>query len=118
MDLNEDLRVAVKVDGSWFVSQDVLNNTALSTWENVGMDIQSASWNNLTFVSGSTLIEGGAAGALSGTVQAIGVYDADATGEKVRLDNFTVEAIPEPATLSLIGCAGLLLVLCRRKLMM
>lgn len=95
---NENIRIALKVDGSWYVSQEVLNNTTANTKEVVDLNVQSASWNSLTFVSGSTLAEGGAVGSLSGAVEAVGVYDDSIGGTdyKVRVDDFTVDAIPTP----------------------
>ena len=90
----EGLKIAIKVDGSWYVSQEMLNNAVADAWQDVSLDVQSAVWNKLSFISGLILIEGEAVGALSGPVQAVGVFDARAgDGRKVRIDNFTVEGL-------------------------
>jgi hypothetical protein len=114
--LSEDIQIAVKVGGSWYVSQEVFNNSSAGVWQHgISLDVQSAAWNNLTFVPGATLVEGTAAGALSGTVQAVGLFDASAgDGGKVRIDNFTVETIPEPATAGLFAISAGLVMLLRR----
>jgi hypothetical protein len=97
---DEDIKVAVKVDGAWYVSQAVLNNAEPNVYSNVVFDVQSAAWNTLTFVPGSTLVEGGAAGVLSGTVQAVGLFDASAgDGGKVRVDDFEVSIEMDESTL-------------------
>ncbi len=92
-DAAEDLKVALKVNGSWFVSQAVLNGTANAV---VSLDVQSAAWNSLDFVPDSQLVEGGAAALpAAGAVQAIGIFDAASTsGSAVRIDNVTVETVP------------------------
>jgi hypothetical protein len=89
----EDLKVALKVNGSWIVSQAVLNGTANAV---VSLDVQSAAWNSLDFVSGSQLAEGSAVALpTSGAVQAIGIFDAATTsGSAVRIDDVTVETVP------------------------
>jgi hypothetical protein len=103
----EDLKVALQVGGSWYVSQDVFNTTAANANTVVDLAVQSGSWNSLSFISGTTLSEGGAVSLpLSGTVDALGVFDASDTATmRVRVVDFTVESIPEPATLGLLGFA-------------
>ncbi|MCF7817319.1 MAG: hypothetical protein K9M54_05495 [Kiritimatiellales bacterium] len=84
-----DLKVAIQVDGAWFVTQDVANSPTVSNWVPVNFAVQDIAWNALSFVSGSTLVEGGSASLpSSGTVNAVGVYDA--VSSKVRFDDFKV----------------------------
>ncbi len=90
---SENLKIALKVNDAWYVSQAVLNGTENNE---VGMDVQSVAWNHLDFVPGSRLVEGGeVALPASGTVQAVGVFDESTTASKaVRIDNYTVETVP------------------------
>ncbi|MEA2068714.1 MAG: sialidase family protein [Verrucomicrobiota bacterium] len=90
---SENLKIALKVNDSWYVSQTVLNGTANAV---VGIDVQSIAWNSLDFVSGSRLAEGGVATLPTvGAVQAVGVFDESTTATKaVRIDNYTVETVP------------------------
>ena len=95
--VSEDIKVALKVGGAWYVSQDVLNNAAANADSVVNLAVQSVSWNSLSLIPGTTLAEGGAVSLpSSGTVQAVGIFDAsDTAGQRVRIINYTVEAIPE-----------------------
>jgi hypothetical protein len=100
----ENLKIALKVNGSWYVSQDVFNSPDDSAFVTVGLlYVQGAKWNELDFTAGSTLVEGGSAGAPSGTVQAIGVFDASALSI-ARIDNLTVKStiiIPSGTTITI-----------------
>lgn len=113
-----DFKVALKVESDWFVSQDVFNATG--GWAEQSLDVQTASWNSLTFISGSSLSEGGAASLpLSGTVTAVGIFDASGTSGysgRSRIDSYVVNGvIPEPATLGLFGLSAVGLMLLRRQ---
>lgn len=113
----ENIKLALKVDGSWYTSQSVFNNAVSQQMSVFNIDVHSIAWNGLDFVSGSSLVEGGAVTLpVSGALQAVGIFDASVTpgifgSYSIRVDNFMVEAIPEPATLGLMGVvsAGLLL---------
>jgi hypothetical protein len=96
----EDIQIALKVDGAWYVSQDALNSTA---WANtLSLAVQSVSWNSLAFIPGSSLVEGGAVSLpASGTVEAVGAFDASASTNKLRLDDFTIEGLPTPAVVTI-----------------
>jgi len=95
--IDENNQIAIKVDGFWYVSQEVFNSAAADAKITVNLDVQAAAWNNLDFVPGATLVVGGAAGVLAGTVQAVGVYDFG-SDNKTRMDNFTVGGVPSPPT--------------------
>ncbi|MFA7370058.1 MAG: hypothetical protein WC334_10470 [Kiritimatiellales bacterium] len=95
---SEDLKIAFKINGSWYVSQAVLNSPTEDDSYTVGIAVQSVGWNKLTFVSGSILSEGGAAALpSSGAVQAVGIFDASTTtGKANRIDDFTVQSSSGP----------------------
>jgi hypothetical protein len=117
----EDLKFAIKVDGAWYVSQTAYNSPVGggggASRTNITINVQSALWNSLILNPGTTLAEGGAASLpLSGAVQAVGIFDASASGSQVRYENFNVSAIPEPATLGLLGVSSLGLLLFRRHI--
>ncbi|MGZ0654769.1 hypothetical protein ACWPKO_15880 [Coraliomargarita sp. W4R53] len=108
----EDLQFALKIDGNWYVSQSVLNGRL---WENVSLDVQSGLWNSLDFVADSSLVEGAVANLPeSGTLQAVGVYN-NLQSDRVRIDNFTIQAIPEPSAAGmLLGLGAVVTVVARR----
>lgn len=117
--VTEDLKFAIKVDGAWYVSQTVYNSPlAGGTYPtNAVINVQSAAWNSLVLDPGTTLAEGGAASLpLFGTVQAVGIFDTSDSNSRVRYYDFTVSAIPEPATLGLLTVSSLGLILFRRKI--
>jgi hypothetical protein len=92
--VEEDLKFAVKVSGSWYVSTNVFNNPAANQNGTVSLDLQSFSWNSLSFVSGSVLAEGGAVARPSGLVEAIGLFDAsDTTDQRVRLIQLSITGV-------------------------
>ncbi len=97
---SENLKVAIKIDDNWYVSQDVFNSSSSTVWADQNLAVQTASWNSLTMVAGSSLAEGGPVSLpLSGTVTSVGLFDASGTSSTyspVRMDTFIVEGvIPE-----------------------
>ena len=113
----EDLKFAIKVGGSWYVSQTVFNSPS-EAFVKISVAMPSLSWNSLNFVSGTTLAEGGAASLpLTGAVQAIGVFDASTTNTKgARFDNILIQAIPEPTTISMFVFSAIGLLILRRRM--
>ncbi len=115
------LRVAVKVEGDWYASNDEFGTanaaawgpTTTFTWTNAASE-----WLDLDFTPGSTLSLGSGAGAdLSGSVTEFGFYvDSDVANADyiMRVDNFTINAtaVPEPGNAVLI-IAGLVPLLAR-----
>jgi hypothetical protein len=90
----EEVKIALKVNENWYVSQQGLRGTG-RILEN--LEIQSASWNSLTFVPGVSLIEGTpSALPSSGKVQAIGVFQASATSDRIRISDLIVAAGSKP----------------------
>jgi hypothetical protein len=112
------VQIAFKVSDAWYVSQKIFDDNA-GSFTPANLDVKTSTWNSLTFVSGTSLAEGAATTLpISGTVQAVGVFSSD-TGlrETVRFDDFTITAIPEPATAALVfgALAGLMLLRRRRR---
>jgi hypothetical protein len=101
---NADLKVAIKVDNDWYVTQNVMNSVVSAIWKTNSINVQTVSWNTLTFVSGSTLAEGGAVSLpSSGTVNAIGIYDA--VSSRVRFDTFIVSGPRKTLSLGVLTSA-------------
>ena len=113
---NEDLRFALQVGSSWYVSQSVFNNSvADAATLNLSLDVENASYFSLNFTPGVTLSMGTAASLpLSGTVTAVGLFTQSRDSANIRIDNFRVSAIPEPST-ALLGSLGVLALLRRRR---
>lgn len=113
---NEDLRFALQVGSSWYVSQSVFNNSVVDVATlNLSLDVENASYFSLNFTPGVTLSMGTAASLpLSGTVTAVGLFTGSRDNTNIRIDNFRVSAIPEPST-ALLGSLGVLALLRRRR---
>ncbi|MCF7818229.1 MAG: hypothetical protein K9M54_10140 [Kiritimatiellales bacterium] len=90
----EDLKLALKVAGSWYVSTNMFSSLVSEATRTVSLDFPSFSWNSLSFVSGSVLAEGGAASPPSGPVEGVGIFDASGTsGQRVRILHIAVEGL-------------------------
>lgn len=100
------VRIALEVDGAWYVSQSTLKE---SGWVTNSISIQSESWNSLSFSPDVILSMGGAVAAPSGSgnVTAVGILGSRTTaaGPQVRIKDFAV--IPEPGTLGLFALSVL-----------
>lgn len=114
-------RVAFEVDnGQWFVSDSSFTNTpvtsggAFATTGEFKQVLMSGTWRtlafdgNLTNSSGSLAI-GGISTPSGSRITAFGLY-TDSKNNSMRFDTFQIDAVPEPATLSvlLIGVATLI----------
>ncbi len=113
-----DYRVAIKIGDDWFASNATFSSPTNGNWESKSLAFTTTAvdWLQLTFTPGSTLSLGAAAVSdLTGFATEFGVYyqKGNNTGT-VRLDNFEINAIPEPASLALIGLAALCLLPRRR----
>jgi len=101
--ISADLKLALKVNDTWYVSQEVLNNPVGNTLADVSLAVQSASWNSLDFVSGVSLFEGGPTNLpVAGALQAVGFFEMTAT-DTVRVYNYKIEGI---AAANRIVCIG------------
>jgi len=119
--LGENIRAAVRVGSDWYVSDtdftikeggwSLTNPDA--TWN---IDADSVNWYSLTFDPGVAMGVGSqVALPTTGTVTAFGFYaDAQAYNRAIRMDNYKISAVPEPATIALLAM-GMLAVLKRRK---
>lgn len=104
-------RVAVQLDGGqWYVSdQTFTNNSAHVSWEQKTLDWDTATWQLLDFVPGSSLALTGTPAGLSGdAITAFGLYTDNKTASRLRYDSFEITgvAVPVPAALP----AGLMLI--------
>ena len=116
------VRVAAQIDGNWYASVATLSMTANGdgwNWqEKSELDTflwtnDASAWRTLNFTPGSTLGLGSTLTSdLAGEVTQLGLYF---TGGALRIDDFTVNAVPEPGTCSLVLGALLLLAYSRRR---
>lgn len=127
--VNALYQVALQINGSWYAStQTFKNTTAVSSASNFAtqaesgsftFNTQAASWMNLNFTLGSTLNLGSvlAADLPAGAITGFGLYMTSPAAVTARFDTFTITAVPEPATATLIllGTATSLLIRRRRK---
>jgi hypothetical protein len=87
-----DLRLVMKVDGSWYISDETLNGTSFLSISSI--QIPDATWKSFSFVPGSSM-EIGTAATLpdGGTVTAIGLYD-EVSDARVRIKEFEINSQP------------------------
>jgi hypothetical protein len=95
-DATVDLKIALKVSGSWYVSQQVVNG--ISSFTELSVELRAINWSSLSFVPGTVLSEGGSTNfPFSGRIQAVGLFDASNTaGHRVRIDDFTLFSASDP----------------------
>ncbi len=116
-DANVNLRLALKIDGSWFISTTQYTNATSGVSQSFGIDpFTDTNWSTLNFSLGSSLTIGSSTSLpSSGSIQGIGFYDpAPAVTRMSRIEQVTINAIPEPAS-ALLGSLGLLLLFGRRR---
>lgn len=109
--------VAVRIDGSWFVSASIANDNANNVWSTVSHNFATTTWSNLNFTAGSVLSIGSSATLPAGNITAFGIY-SESNFNGVRMDGFTINAtaIPEPSAFAaLAGLGALGLVVSRRR---
>jgi hypothetical protein len=125
-----ELRVAIQVEGSWFVSAQVFTNQDYPSNISPGVFGQQAfnfstagsAWHALNFSAGSVLSRSATTlpGDLpTGDIAAFGIYTDQKFGGRIAIDNFEVLAspVPEPSSLALVafGTAAWMLGLAARR---
>lgn len=102
-----DVRLALQVGSIWYVTTSVFN-TPTTTWLEQTVDFSTATWNALSFTSGSTLSMGTSAVLPSiGTVNGIGFFMVSKPSAYISFDDITVTAVPEPSTVLCLVIAAL-----------
>ena len=109
-----DFRIAVKKGDDWYVSATT-GHTGTTTYNNNTAALTALTWYDMD-TSNYTI--GSVASITLSDIDAVGLYLSGArTGNlsRVSIQNFTVAAIPEPATIGMLGFGGLLAFLLRRQ---
>lgn len=116
------IRVALRVGDDWYVSKDTFTNPA-DTWQQNTLTVDtSTKWYALAFEAGTTLamdISEELTLPTTGTLSAFGLYTdlkTGGSGRFHRVDTYTINAVPEPATLGLVSLGGLLMLRRRGRL--
>jgi hypothetical protein len=117
---------AIQIGSAWYVMKTGASATDDKTWESKSLSFSTAAadWANLDFTPDSVLAIGSdlTSDLPSGEIVAFGLYlDMNTSGSgsmqhgTMRVDNFTVNQVPEPATMSLLAIGGLGVLIRRRK---
>lgn len=131
---NATAQLMIQVGGSWFVSTSVKQNTSnysigsdfinavnassADVSFSLNFDPSVSAWKSVDLTPGSTLAIGPAIATpfnSSITITGVGFYmvDTGATGQSMRID--TLQIVPEPNALALVGLGGMLLVFGARR---
>lgn len=117
---SDAIRVVLRVGDDWYVSVDAFTNPA-DTWaQNILTLDENTQWYALAFTPDTTLaMDSNSVVSLpaTGTLSAFGLYTDSKTGGSGRFhrfDNYTINAVPEPATIGLAAAGALLLLSPRR----
>lgn len=116
----DEIRVALRVGTSWYVSVETFTNVAKTWTQNTLTIDEDTAWYALSFTKDETLAMVTTQQLqlpTSGVLTAFGLYADSKTagnGRFHRFDAYTIEAVPEPAMLGLASVAGLLMLRRRR----
>jgi hypothetical protein len=109
-------RVAVQIDGNWYVTSQVFANTVavgsaanfntLAQQETFNWTTSASAWDSLTFVPGTSLVLGSTltSDLPGGSVTGFGLYSDQEPGAgnaTRRFDTFQIDAVPEPGSVML-----------------
>lgn len=121
-------QVAIRIGASaWFVSDQIFSTAAMAatdTFETETFNFSTAgsAWRSLSFASGTSGTQGISVGATTlatalptGNITAFGIYSAAmgtnnalGTSHSLRIDTFTISAIPEPSSYAALAGLGML----------
>ena len=97
----QEVSLAVRVDGTWYVSQNRVSSANPDAFSSIFYP-GHITWDVLSFTSGVSMARGSATGLPeTGTLDAIGIFADTFVGTRVRLLDFSVNAVSESATLLL-----------------
>lgn len=117
-DTGNPLRFVVRIGGDWYATQAASGLVAggwgpSNTDNRYTVDFSTASWAALTFDPGDTLALGSATTLPgSGDIDAFGFFSDAKTGSS-RFDDYHIEIVPEPGSMTLASLGTLMLL--RRK---
>lgn len=109
-----DFRIAVKKGSDWYVS-GTTGQAQNTTYNNTTAALTALTWYD---IDTSTYAIGSAADITLTDIDAVGLYLSATRANqmsRVSIQNFTVAAIPEPATIGMLGLGGLVALLLRRQ---
>lgn len=105
------LRVAVRIDGDWFVTDGVFPPSSASGWNRYTFDwtTDAAVWRDVTYDQGSELSLGAVrtSDLPSGSVSAFGFFTDGVGGSQYvgtsRFDNIEISIVPEPSSMVVLA---------------
>lgn len=126
-------RLAIRIGSQWYASEATTTSTSNNGPDGAFVDFSinagftdGNNWRLLTATTGGTsqttttgeiTVAGSVVGGtLSGNIDAFGIYAANGNGgDHFRITNYEISAIPEPASLALLGLGGVLMLGRRRS---
>ncbi len=110
---SDTIRIVAKIGVNWYATDQAFtsDNSWTSPAQTFNWTNSASAWRNLTFTPGTVLSLGAdtISSDLSGNVTEFGMYTVN-DGGHMRIDDFTINVIPEPGSVVLIA-AGLITLL-------
>lgn len=124
-DAGSVVRFAVKSDGAWYLSAKNATSAKTMTFANPATALWGA-FTPSTAASTTLMASGGLTydtlGSTLNGIEAVGFFFEGNRGgtarARIKVDDFQIETIPEPATLGLVATFGAGIILIRRRFMM
>jgi hypothetical protein len=113
-----NLRAAIQVGGQWYASNTVFNtgNVESTTYSPPAvLPVAGATWVALGGIDGAPGVTLGSPAIPLGSITGVGVVGTFVQRQSVNIDYVDISAVPEPTSLGLFACAGLGLLLRRRR---